>query len=147
MLELKKTKCCVPVDKALIKIKERLEEDETLADRTNLSPSDITSLLELCLKCTYCVFRGEFYLPVHGAAMGSPVSPVVCNIYMEDFEKKALMTASHPLEWWFRYADDTRTKQKAHHVEGVHTCTTFIRLTKISSSPQKRKRMVHWPEM
>ena len=109
----------VPVDKALIIIKERLEEDKTMADRTNLSPSDIISLLELCLKCTYFVFRGELYLQDHGAAMWSPVSPIVCNIYMEfgEFEKKVLMTASYPPEWWFRYTDDTHTKQKARHVE------------------------------
>ena len=49
--------------------------------------------------------------------MGSLVSPVVCNIYMEEFEKKALTTASLPPEWGFRYADDTHTKQKARHVE------------------------------
>ena len=40
-----------------------------------------------------------------GAAMGSPVSPVVANIYMESFEEMALRTAIAP-GIWRRYVDD-----------------------------------------
>ena len=43
----------VPVDEALEVILQRLTEDETLADRTALTPEQITHLLELCLKTTY----------------------------------------------------------------------------------------------
>lgn len=74
----------------------RLENDTTLKDRTNLTPKDITTLLGLCLRCTYFVFQGEYYIQIHGAAMGSPVSPIVCNIYMEDVERKAIETAAPP---------------------------------------------------
>ena len=38
--------------------------------------------------------------------MGSPVSPIVTNLYMEYFEKKALSTTSTP-GLWMRYVDDT----------------------------------------
>ena len=38
--------------------------------------------------------------------MGSPVSPIVANLYMEYYEKKALSTTSTP-RLWMRYVDDT----------------------------------------
>nr|XP_032513144.1 uncharacterized protein LOC116767084 [Danaus plexippus plexippus] len=36
------------------------------------------------------MWRDEFYIQVDGVAMGSPVSPVVADILMEDFEARAL---------------------------------------------------------
>ena len=56
----------VPVDKALEVIRERLEEDQILSNRTPLAPDDITWLLNLYLKCTYFLFQGEYYLQIHG---------------------------------------------------------------------------------
>ena len=58
---------------------------------------DIILLLEFCLKKTYFSFQGQFNEQVEGAAMGSPVSPIVANLYMEYLEQKALSTAPHPL--------------------------------------------------
>ena len=48
----------VPVDKALKIVQARLEQDKTLKDRTRLSAKHVTSLLEVCLKCTYFVYNG-----------------------------------------------------------------------------------------
>ena len=77
----------VPVGKALEVIREKLEEDESLRDRTPLASDDIMRLLSLCLNCTNFLFQGEYYLQIHGAAMQSPISPIVCNLYMEYFEQ------------------------------------------------------------
>ena len=107
----------VPVDKALEIITKRLQDDITLLKRTPLSPDDVIAVLDKCLKETYFLFKGEYYLQIHGAAMGLPVSPIVCNIYMEDFEQRALAKATYPPRWVKRYVDDTYTVLKKDQAE------------------------------
>ena len=52
----------VPIDKALEVIRLKLEEDNTLSERTPLEPEDTIQLLDLCLNCTYFLFHVEYYL-------------------------------------------------------------------------------------
>ena len=79
----------VLIDPALNIIKDLLDKDTTLKERTVMEVSDIILLLEFCLKNTYLSFQDQFYEQVEGAAMGSPVSPIVANLYMEYLETKS----------------------------------------------------------
>ena len=97
----------VPVDEALLVIRDKLEHDETMELRTPLKVESIMELLTLCLKTTYFSYGGEYYQQNDGAAMGSPISPVVANIYMEFLEQEALETAQTKPDIWLRYVDDT----------------------------------------
>ena len=108
----------VPVDPAFNIIKDLLEKDHTLKVRTVMEVSDIVLLLEFCLKNTYFSFQDQFYEQVEGAAMGSPVSPIVANLYMEYLEQKALSTASTPPRFWCRYVDDTFVIHKEVNKQG-----------------------------
>ena len=40
---------------------------------------------------------GRYHEQIEGAAMGSPLSPIIANLYMEVFEKEAISTAPDPL--------------------------------------------------
>ena len=96
----------VPVDKTLNVIKHRLENDNTLQNRTKLNINTIMELLTLCIKTTYFQLNTDFYQQDFGMAMGSPLSPIVSNIFMEDFEQHHIQNYTHkPVIWW-RYVDD-----------------------------------------
>ena len=86
----------VPIDPPHNIIRDLLEKDDKLNDRTVLSVQNIIELLGFCLHNTYFSFQDKFYEQVEGTAMGSPVSPIVANLFMEDFERKALASATCP---------------------------------------------------
>ena len=86
----------VPIDPALKIIKDLLDKDTTLKERTVMEVGDIILLLGFCPKNTYFSFQGQFYEQVEGAAMGSPVSPIVASLYIKYLQQKALSTAPHP---------------------------------------------------
>ena len=47
--------------------------------------------------------------------MGSPISPIVANLFMEDLEVQAIKTSPSPPIFWKRYVDDTLTIIKEQH--------------------------------
>jgi len=53
-----------------------------------------------------------------GAAMGSPVSAVIANLYMEELEEGAIATATYKPKIWKRYVDGTFTILGKDYVDG-----------------------------
>ena len=86
----------VPIDAALKVVEEQLAMDTSLRNWTSIPAAQLTELVELCLRTTFFQFQDTSYEQSDGAAMGSPLSPVVANLYMEHFEEVALQTAPLP---------------------------------------------------
>jgi hypothetical protein len=81
--------------------------DESLDLLGRLFDENILALFRHVLNSTYFIFGGQFYEQMDGVAMGSPLSLVIADFFMEDFEKKALQSAPHRPTCWFQYVDDT----------------------------------------
>ena len=99
----------VPIDLAVQTALPKLEEDPSLAERTTLTPAKITDLLNLVLRSTYSQYNGSIYKQLERSAMGSLVSAVIVNLYMESFEQQLETTSAYKPRIWKRYVDDTFT--------------------------------------
>jgi len=95
---------------------------------------DVLSLFKHVLTSTYFCFDGQFYEQTDGVAMGLPLSPVIANFFMEEFEKKAIEQAAHKPVCWFRYVDDTfivwphgqeKLTEFLNHLSGLHNKIQF----------------------
>ena len=89
-------------------IRERLKQNSEWIYTTMLETDDIMELLEYLLTTTYFSFRGQIFRQKFGTAVGSPVSPLVANMFMEHLEEKHHATAPKELKLrqWKRYVDD-----------------------------------------
>ena len=142
-IHLNSEQCIMPYDiKALFtyvptrpatNIKKLLEQDQELQHRTPMTVEDIIFLLEFCLNSTYFMFQGKYYKQFEAAVTGSPISPIVPNLNVENFEVEAIRSAPHPPYLWKRYVDDTFTvidsSHKSEFLEHINSIDEHIHFT------------------
>ena len=126
----------IPVDRACEFIRNKLNKDKTLKHRTKLSIDDIIKLLRFTLSNSYFNYNNQTYKQIHGCAMGSPVSPIVANLCMEEIEELAHNQSTLPPKKWFRFVDDIFSIIKRHMLTNCYSYATIylILLTHILSS-------------
>ena len=122
----------IPTDPAIKIIQKYLEDDKVLSKRTSMTVNHIICLPEFCLRNTYFSFEGRYYEQTEGAAMGSPISPLVANLFMEEIEVQAISTSTTPPTLWKRFVDDTFTIIKKNnrdsflqHLNSIHPKIKF----------------------
>ncbi|GJQ76212.1 hypothetical protein Trydic_g1953 [Trypoxylus dichotomus] len=67
---------------------------DTLRYIVDLFSQNITQPFKHCLRTSYFVWDDSFHEQTDGEAMGSPLSPVVANLFMEQFESLTIETAA-----------------------------------------------------
>ena len=96
----------VPLDETIdIILKHLYDSDVTppLMDRT-----DMKELLSLATQKSHFLFDGKLYDQIDGVSMGSPLAPLLAEIFLQNFEKKYLSSLENMgIFYWKRYVDDT----------------------------------------
>ena len=117
----------IPVPVALQVINSKIS---TCTDFTNVCKIPTVKFIKLLeFPLTKCIFCKQ----LQGAAMGSSVSSVIANIYMEHFESLAIPSSPTLIKWWFRYVDDvssaTRKDQVNKLQEHLNSIDPHIKFT------------------
>ena len=97
----------VPTDETLAVVRDKLAADPLLEKRTYIPIYNLMEMLTFCVETTYFGMRYNIYRQEEGLAIGSTLSPVLANIYIEYFEEMALGFISLRPSMWVRYVDDT----------------------------------------
>ena len=112
------TWCCainpvIPVDTACENIRNKLNKDNTLRQRSKLSIGDIIKFLRFTLSNSHFNYNNETYKQIHGCTVGSPVSPIVVNLCMKEIEELAFYrTYSLPkIQWWIYSVSENKLPQ------------------------------------
>ena len=97
----------VPLDYTINLILDKIYREKLV--KTKISRDEMKNLLETCTKEMHFSFNGEIYRQVDGVAMGSPLGPVIANIFMVELEKTLVPQLEGTVGLWYRYVDDTFT--------------------------------------
>jgi len=82
-------------------------------------------IIRLCLKSSYFSFNGKICEPTHKVAIGSPLSPIISNLYMEHFQQKSLNSFPYTPDEWKRLVDDVSAKWR-HGKDKLKTFLAYI---------------------
>ena len=95
----------VPLDETIESILQKVYVEKKI--KTSIPKLILKEILSLWTKHLHFRFNGEIYIQINGVAMGSPLSPLLANIFMISLEEKILPKVSNYLCYWKRYVDDT----------------------------------------
>ena len=90
--------------------------------KTKLRKEELKTLLLLCTKGAHFTFEDQIYKQLDGVSMGSPLGPVLANVFMVHLEETLVPQQDNIMPLWLRYVDDTFTfirKTEIQEVKGV----------------------------
>ena len=107
----------VPLEYTIHIIIKRIFEDHEIT--TIFTKSEMKKLLTLCTKNVHFSVNNDIYTQIDGVAMGSPLGPVVANIFMVELETTLVPKLEDLVQKWRSFVYDTYVYVKIGSVEYV----------------------------
>ena len=96
-------------------------------------------MLILCTKNVHYVFESRIYVQTDGIAMGSPLGPVLADIFMIQLENSLLPDLTNYITFWKQYVDDTICFVKTGTAEFITSVlNSFDKNIQITFEEEKR---------
>jgi len=77
-----------------------------IGKRCAISREEFIIAIRFVLSSTYFVFNHFCYQQTFGTPMGSPLSPIIADITLQDLESRAVTALPVTLPFYMRYVDD-----------------------------------------
>jgi len=81
----------------------------------SIPKEEFLNALKLIIDSTYFSFNDKFYRQKFGTPMGSPLSPIIADVVLQDLEKRAMDRLGIEVPFYMRYVDDIATA--VHHTQ------------------------------
>ena len=107
----------VPLDRTIDIVLRRIYDKHEL--QTSIARSEMKKLLILCAKNVHFTFDNVIKVQNDGMAMGSPLRPVLSDIFMIELETSLSPELIDYIQFWKRYVDDTICFVKAGSVNYI----------------------------
>ena len=117
----------IPITETINIMKTRLTKNNI----DNETATQATILLDTILRQNYLQFNDKFFQPHKGVAMGSPISGLVAEIFLQHYEEKLLKSIldTKKIIFYNRYVDDviifhdehlTNTNEILNYINNIH---------------------------
>ena len=93
----------IPIDQTLILTKNFIQSKIINEEDIN----NLMQLLEISTQQNFFKFNEKIYIMANGLPMGSPLSPILANIFIDELEKEIFkLEGAKFIKTWMRYVDD-----------------------------------------
>ncbi|XP_046466612.1 uncharacterized protein [Neodiprion pinetum] len=103
----------VPQDLAINAVKQRWHQ---LVDKIPVPLNELLKALHICFKAAIFKFNHNIYAQTYGLPMGSPLSPILSDLVLDDLEQYCLNKLDFKPSFFFRYVDDIITAVPSNKV-------------------------------